>query len=589
MRLMSWCALVLMGSACGRSVPDPPPTRPAQLIPAALAYVTEPTPDVIVGAADVSDGLPVVTTCPTLLTGSERAHRVVGKACGVVTVRGSYVIEEGSLSLEAGATLAFVDDGELVVGSSGPAKLLAHGTAADPVTFTAAGDQLDGVWRGIKLRARASRSELEHVHIDWAGQPDDAALVIDGDDVVLDDVHVRGSRGMGVWLGKETLAGRLAGLSFERVAKAVVMLAPRAAGALVDMRFGDGQHVEVSGGTIAGHVVWPAIGVPYVLAEVVRVESDGNQRALLELAAGSEVHFGPLGFIEVGFTGAGRLETHGSAAQPVVIRATSADPERASRHKGLRIYTKGEAELDGLDIADGGEDGAIYVQRGRLAMRGGAVRQSLVGVHLQKDATLTTLDGVVFSGCPVALDIAARHLGFVQPSNTFDDAALIAVSGSVVDGDVTWQPLGAPIVVSGDIALEGRATLTLAPGLSLRMREAGRFLVGFEAPATLTAIGTAEAPITLGDTRDEAESWGGMTFYSNTRDSHLAHVRLVSVDAELAAIDARESSEVSFADVSCSRCSAPTLTWRCESKITQANVTARDGTPAATRAPEHCD
>src|SRR5439155_178674 len=82
---------------------------------------------------------------------------------GVVPVTGDYHINNGTLTLEAGATLAFKDGATLHVGYNDAAKLIVKGTADAPVRFTAMGDKVPGVWAGVELHEHAARSQIDHL------------------------------------------------------------------------------------------------------------------------------------------------------------------------------------------------------------------------------------------------------------------------------------------------------------------------------------------------------------------------------------------------------------------------------------------
>src|SRR5262245_55760209 len=99
-----------------------------------------------------------VTDCPPSLAGAETVSRVITKDCGVVPVTADYSIDGATLTLEAGATLAFAEGAELSVGYYEAAKLVVKGTAEAPVTFTTSADKVPGVWKGVRLHAKDRKS-----------------------------------------------------------------------------------------------------------------------------------------------------------------------------------------------------------------------------------------------------------------------------------------------------------------------------------------------------------------------------------------------------------------------------------------------
>ena len=99
--------------------------------------------------------------------------------------------------------------------------------------------------------------------------------------------------------------------------------------------------------------------------------------------------------------------------------------------------------------------------------------------------------------------------------NRFDPGAHVLVRGGTVARSAKWQSPGAPLVLAGEVYVDGeagqRATLELVPGLELRFTEAGALLIGYYSLAGLNARGTAEAAITFtAHERREAGGWRGV-------------------------------------------------------------------------------
>ncbi|MFO0747527.1 MAG: hypothetical protein U1F43_17950 [Myxococcota bacterium] len=379
---------------------DAPPASADDLAPG-------PSPDATPGGPGVP-GTPT-TDCPTSLDGVSRGlSRVITKACGIVSVTGHYAIEGGTLTLEAGTTLAFKDGADLEVGGGAAAQLIVRGSDAEPVRLTAMGDKSPGAWRGVKLRAGAHGSSLAHLAIEFAGDEDGAALRVEADGVALDGVSVRGAKGYGIDFERAIAPRTLAGASFVDIGKAALRLDATAVGALgPGLAFAPGASLEVWGGSIAKAVTWPALGVP--------------------------------------------------------------------------------------------------------------------------------------------------------------------------------------IVVAGPLSIDAPGALTLAPGSELRLREGAELVVGATGAASLSAVGSAEHPITLVGERDEAGVWSGITFAAHARDSTLAFVTLGGTKADRAAIQVKAGAVVRVSDVGCRKCGAATLGWECKAQLSQTNVKALDGTPTALAAPERCD
>src|SRR5262249_59075445 len=116
-----------------------------------------------------------LTECTNTIAGAESVNRVITRECGVVAVDGEYHLNNGSLTLEAGATLAFREGASMNIGYNDSAKLIVHGTDERPVTFTAAGDKSPGAWRGLPLYDHTDRCTRCHPVIEATAQHRDAA------------------------------------------------------------------------------------------------------------------------------------------------------------------------------------------------------------------------------------------------------------------------------------------------------------------------------------------------------------------------------------------------------------------------------
>src|SRR5262249_13661872 len=137
------------------AAPSAPPSRGAAAAPAATASGGE------------ESSAATVTGCPKSLAGAESVNRVITRECGVVLVSDDYHLNNGDLTLEAGATLAFKEGTSLNIGYNDTAKLIVRGTAEAPVRFTSAGDRAPGVWRGVRLYDHADRSTIDHLIVEY--------------------------------------------------------------------------------------------------------------------------------------------------------------------------------------------------------------------------------------------------------------------------------------------------------------------------------------------------------------------------------------------------------------------------------------
>ena len=101
------------------------------------------------------------------------------KACSPYKVDEMYVKDGGVLTIEAGATLQFSPNTAIYVGQSGTGKLVAKGTAQNPITMTAQDPSTSGEgWYGLEFfQGTASGSIVSYTTMEYAGGNLDAAIV----------------------------------------------------------------------------------------------------------------------------------------------------------------------------------------------------------------------------------------------------------------------------------------------------------------------------------------------------------------------------------------------------------------------------
>ncbi len=532
-------------------------------------------------------GLEPTSDCPKTLEGKDDGlARTIKKACGPIQVKGNYVVE-GQLTIEAGAQLVFQTGASLSVGRDKPSKLEIDGTAADPVRFTAAGDQAAGSWAGVRVFPKAPRSTITGLVIESAGDKQ-GALHIDAVGVVLADVTIKNAAEIGLWITNLGSIEGGTGLRFDRAGKIAVSLPPAAVGGLgAANTFSDGAYVQIRGGEVQQETTWHDPGTYYVVEQDIRIRGL-DAHAKITIDPGVELRFRPGTFLLCGELGPGSIDARGTKDQPIVFRSSEGDEPGSWR--GLGVFGKGELTLVHATVQNGGESdwGAVHLSDGgALTIKDSIIKNSTVGIAIKKGATVKAIDTTHFEGNGTAIKLTPNHVGLLGAGNTYAAGQPILIEGGAVTTDQTWllQP-GAEVRVKGTFDVVA-AKLDLAAGIELRFDGTGTFLhvSRNHSGGSLRVNGTAGKPVVLRGVRDGAGAWGGVELDHKSSDNHFEHVVIQDTAAE-AAITVASTTGANLASVTFSRVKAG-VKAECKATVTAADVKIDGGAPAETR-PSGC-
>ena len=284
-----------------------------------------------------------------------------------------------TLTLSAGTTLRFGRDGALSVGRLNKAELVAEGTEAAPILFTAdSPSPQPGSWKSLVIGASTTQStRLSYTTIEYAGIPyiparKSASLYVEGSFTVhampvVDHVVLRKGSGYGVYVSVEG--------AFDSSSKPLTVLDH--GGYAIGVERANDIGKLPKGGTFTGNSpnaveayicdvlttqTWPNLGIPYVIQNFgnigTRVE---GQTTTLTLLPGTELRFARNAGWSIGAR-EGNVLTRGilvgGEAEVPLIRFVADSPTPVKGFwRGLHFWNAGDSYLEYTVVSGGGAAG----------------------------------------------------------------------------------------------------------------------------------------------------------------------------------------------------------------------------------------
>lgn len=452
-----------------------------------------------------------------------RRHQVT---CDVTVV-------SGTLTIEAGSTVAFDENASLAVGTGDAEASLIVAGETNGVVFVPSGDV---AWGGIVIGDTAKGTSIAGLSM----KTTHSGVTISGAEVAINGLAIDGADdacGLSLQYGARIAEGS-AGLTVTNAgswsvcadvatADSIPASASSYAGNALD-------GVYLTGSEITADVTWENLGVPYVIAETVDVAGSAGSPAVLTLTAGVTVlveRDRSLRFSRAG--DASQLVVLGTEGEPVLIDAYGAD--NPGFWRGIEVSRgAAEARLAYLTLSGGGGDGAglrvedtaLIVDHVTVTLSGGS------GIVLDGSATFSpeSHDLVVTTSVevPIALPAAAvpsiPSAGLSLTGNTVDAVKVDGEAAVVESG--TWSELGIPYWVADDIEVDGTAAspavISLAAGVRLLFDNDTGLYVGKSGAAGLLVAGTVEAPVSfLPWSANTPGAWAGIGVYDNAVDASV--------------------------------------------------------------------
>ncbi|MBI2841651.1 MAG: right-handed parallel beta-helix repeat-containing protein, partial [Acidobacteria bacterium] len=503
---------------------------------------------------------------------------------GAISIHGTAEMA-ATLTVDPGVVLKQNTTGGITVGlpTGEKGRLVAEGTALQPITFTTNLTPAPGAWHGLEAYTASPASSLKQVTIEFAGNANERSMDLIGGAVTLDTVTIRQGLGTAIAVLEPGASATLTDCTLDTFTAHAVELAAGSAfamtggsiaaagtyGVTIDaasptfsgvtitqcgtapirantssrlknigsLTLDSGAQIEYESGRLQGEdEAFP--GVPIVLSGSLQVANDTSTATTLTIAGGANLIFPSGSALTIGLqTGEkGTLICNGSAGAPIILDGTS---QTAGSWIGLELYpSSGASSAAFTTVTHAGQTNnrSILIDNASPALSSSTISSGTgIGMYITGGApSITSTLFQNLTSYPISLDIASAA---TLASNTFSgcNPDAIQLRGGTLTADHRITNAGGAYYINGSIEVRGTtlspATLTIDPGVSLAFSSGSKLLVGgasWSQPGALIAVGTVDQPIVLTGQTQARGGWGGLEFRDGTIDAttHLAFCQI---------------------------------------------------------------
>lgn len=305
------------------------------------------------------------------------------------------------------------------------------------------------------------------------------------------------------------------------------------------------QTIKIMGGTVTRDITWPDEGASYVVGSTITVQGTAGEDGIstLTIDPGVVLKFQG-GFLYVGNTSGnapGALVAVGTEESRITF---TNDPDQSTRWGGIYFRDTSDDNSCVLDyctvekttdhnirvddanpaiwnsIIRNNGTRAIYLVNSSPVITGCTISDSgIYGIHCSSLSSLPVItNNTLTNNGTIAMFIGPNvyHSG-----NTITAPQTINIINGTLSIDNTWTNEGAPYVVKGTVTVQSSdgnsiATLTIEPGITLKLNQ-GLYIGNTSGnKGALVAIGEADAPIIF--TSNDADLWNGINFRNTSYD-----------------------------------------------------------------------
>lgn len=435
---------------------------------------------------------------------------------------------DGTLTLEAGAELHFDPLAGLFVITGG--ELAAQGSADAPVVFDASGAD----WMGIEfIGANSAGNVLDYAEISGTDGP---AVVLGSSALSVTNSTISGSGGPGLAASDDsTLTVSASTLSGNTVPMELGLTHVEGIASDNDLTGNDEDVVLVRSGSVEDDTGWVDVGVPLRFDGALYID------AALSLAEGLDLEMAQDAPMQVSANGS--LSAAGSESAPVVFRGVEDQPgywqgisfeSKASANllSYAAVENAGSSQWNGNNITNAAvwlsEESKVVIENTAIRGSDGAAVMALDG------ADLSGFGGNTIENNAESLAFTPNMPAYLDGSNTFanngDDVIQIYASFSedAQLTDDTWPDAGLPYRVMerfdvlGDWVIDPGVTIEVSQDTSISITTEG----------SISAVGTAEAPIHIVGVEALQGFWQGIEIHSVSASNVFENVELLHAGSD---------------------------------------------------------
>ena len=448
---------------------------------------------------------------------------------GCYEVRSVLQLTNTTLLMEPGVDVDFSPQAGLVV--TGAGTLTASGTTEAPVRLH--GDsEGEGTWFGVQFVGAASvENRMERVEVRGAGIDAVAGGVnVDAASrLTLDTVLISGSRGAAL-VAADGAEITVSGSTFSDSVLPLRVGIHTVEGVAEDNVFSDNQRnvVELTGDTLSSATRWPALAVPLQPVGDVRLE------APLSSAPGTRVEFAQDRSLWVEPMGA--LAAIGTTDAPITFAGATSG---AGFWKGISVRSTTADNVLEHAVVDGAgssmwtgnaeSTAAVYIEaEGMLRMTNTTISASGdYAVFASEGANIDGFSGNRIEGNARAMIVSPDLVGDIGADTVFVDNGEQRVRVSLTSLDAldraqTWNALSVPYLVTQRVDVV--RDLVVAPGTTIEFAMGAYFAISER--GSLSAVGTADAPIVFTGAEAVPGFWRGLEFATMSADNQLEQCRV---------------------------------------------------------------